>query len=120
LPPGLFIKKTVLQIHYKLLKERGIYKDNIDRLKEVAENAMPFRIKHRQVCLIPIILNKIFTLSKPLPEKFIESLADAKGFDKSAFLQVHQSGEQLTSVRLNPGKALPGQTHCQTGERILD
>ncbi|HYE56832.1 MAG TPA: RNA methyltransferase [Chitinophagaceae bacterium] len=32
------------------------------------------------------------------------SIADAPGFDAASFQQVHQSGEQVTSVRLNPLK----------------
>ena len=39
-----------------------------------------------------------------LPEKLIHSLESVKGFDKKAFVQVHESGEQITSVRLNPSK----------------
>ncbi len=40
-----------------------------------------------------------------LPGTFINSIKDAKGFDESAFEQVHQSGEQVTSVRINPAKS---------------
>ncbi|MGB8190563.1 MAG: RNA methyltransferase [Chitinophagaceae bacterium] len=32
------------------------------------------------------------------------SLSDAPGFNAPAFLQVHESGEQVTSLRINPGK----------------
>lgn len=39
-----------------------------------------------------------------LPEKFLESLANTKGFDRKAFEKVHTSGEQVTSIRLNPFK----------------
>ena len=39
-----------------------------------------------------------------LPPIFLESLKGLKGFDKDAFEKVHQSGEQVTSVRLNPFK----------------
>lgn len=34
----------------------------------------------------------------------MESLKDVKGFDKEAFGKVHTSGEQITSVRINPVK----------------
>jgi len=39
-----------------------------------------------------------------LPERLLDSLKYTKGFDKEAFLSVHSSGEQLTSIRLNPFK----------------
>jgi 16S rRNA C967 or C1407 C5-methylase (RsmB/RsmF family)/NOL1/NOP2/fmu family ribosome biogenesis protein len=39
-----------------------------------------------------------------LPTELIQSLQNLKGFDEEAFKAVHQSGIQLTSVRLNPGK----------------
>lgn len=39
-----------------------------------------------------------------LPKQLIDSLANTKGFDKAAFEQVHASGEQVTSIRLNPFK----------------
>ena len=41
-----------------------------------------------------------------LPEPFIQSLQKLKGFDEDAFQAVHQSGGQITSVRLNPDKIL--------------
>lgn len=39
-----------------------------------------------------------------LPSSLLHSLIGLKGFDENAFVQVHESGEQITSVRLNPGK----------------
>lgn len=42
-----------------------------------------------------------------LPESLSASLKGTKGFDKEAFEQVHASGEQVTSVRLNPQKPVP-------------
>jgi 16S rRNA C967 or C1407 C5-methylase (RsmB/RsmF family)/NOL1/NOP2/fmu family ribosome biogenesis protein len=41
-----------------------------------------------------------------LPQHLLDSLAGIPGFDKEAFVQIHESGEQVTSVRLNPGKGL--------------
>jgi 16S rRNA C967 or C1407 C5-methylase (RsmB/RsmF family)/NOL1/NOP2/fmu family ribosome biogenesis protein len=41
-----------------------------------------------------------------LPEKLIQSLQGIKGFDEDAFVQVHASGGQVTSVRVNPAKVL--------------
>lgn len=39
-----------------------------------------------------------------LPGKLIASLKDIDSFDKEAFEKVHASGEQITSIRLNPIK----------------
>lgn len=42
--------------------------------------------------------------SVELPVLLIQSLANIKGFNKETFEQVHASGEQVTSVRINPAK----------------
>ncbi|HEV8285849.1 MAG TPA: hypothetical protein VGQ09_16165 [Chitinophagaceae bacterium] len=39
-----------------------------------------------------------------LPEKLMQSLEGMEGFDRGAFEKVHASGEQITSVRINPSK----------------
>jgi 16S rRNA C967 or C1407 C5-methylase (RsmB/RsmF family)/NOL1/NOP2/fmu family ribosome biogenesis protein len=39
-----------------------------------------------------------------LPEKLLRSLEGIEGFDKEAFERVHQSGERVTSIRINPLK----------------
>jgi 16S rRNA C967 or C1407 C5-methylase (RsmB/RsmF family)/NOL1/NOP2/fmu family ribosome biogenesis protein len=39
-----------------------------------------------------------------LPEEFLRSLEGITGFERQSFLQVHQSGEQVTSIRLNARK----------------
>lgn len=39
-----------------------------------------------------------------LPQQFLDSLTDINGFDREAFVQVHNSGEQVTSIRLNRPK----------------
>ncbi|MES2373513.1 MAG: RNA methyltransferase [Bacteroidota bacterium] len=41
-----------------------------------------------------------------VPQKLLQSLEHVKGFDREAFEQVHASGEQVTSVRLNPDKTM--------------
>ena len=41
-----------------------------------------------------------------LPKELLNSLAHAEGFDKEAFKKVHASGEQVTSLRINPSKAI--------------
>jgi len=40
-----------------------------------------------------------------LPEKLLASLEGIEGFDKEAFEGMHQSGEQVTSIRINPFKS---------------
>jgi 16S rRNA C967 or C1407 C5-methylase (RsmB/RsmF family)/NOL1/NOP2/fmu family ribosome biogenesis protein len=40
-----------------------------------------------------------------LPQQLLDSLTGIAGFDKEAFIQVHESGEQVTSVRVNAAKA---------------
>jgi NOL1/NOP2/sun family putative RNA methylase len=39
-----------------------------------------------------------------LPTAFIQSIQNAAGFNQAAFEQVHQSGGQVISIRLNPAK----------------
>lgn len=39
-----------------------------------------------------------------LPQSLIQSLKNVTGFDEQAFQSVHQSGEQITSIRLNSKK----------------
>ena len=39
-----------------------------------------------------------------LPLELLRSLEGVKGFDKETFIKVHESGEQVTSIRVNPKK----------------
>ena len=39
-----------------------------------------------------------------LPIELLRSLEGVKGFDEDAFVKVHESGEQMTSIRVNPNK----------------
>ncbi len=39
-----------------------------------------------------------------LPVSLLASLEGLKGFDKEAFKDIHSSGEQITSIRINPSK----------------
>ncbi len=39
-----------------------------------------------------------------LPPSFLDSLESVKGFDRVPFEKLHESGEQVTSIRLNPSK----------------
>ncbi len=45
-----------------------------------------------------------FFIVKKLPEIFLESLEGIEGFNKDAFIKVHEAGEQVTSIRINPAK----------------
>jgi NOL1/NOP2/sun family putative RNA methylase len=45
-------------------------------------------------------------LDLQLPSDLINALQNVNGFNETAFKQVHQSGTQLTSVRLNPLKKI--------------
>ena len=40
-----------------------------------------------------------------LPTSLINSMNDLPGFNREAFVDVHSSGEQVTSIRINPWKA---------------
>ena len=44
-----------------------------------------------------------------LPSALINSLQTVKGFNEAAFRQVHESGEQVTSIRINPNKLVNGE-----------
>ena len=44
-----------------------------------------------------------------LPTSLTSSLHDATGFDHDAFITVHELNEQVTSIRLNPGKVSSNQ-----------
>lgn len=46
-------------------------------------------------------------MQKVLPSNFIDSLTGTPGFDKTAFISVHETNEQITSIRLNPHKPTP-------------
>ncbi len=46
-----------------------------------------------------------------LPESFLNSLKGLPGFDKESFVRVHDLGEQVTSLRMNPMKFVDSTTH---------
>lgn len=41
---------------------------------------------------------------KQLPKELLQSLQGINGFDEASFKLVHQPGEQITSIRINPAK----------------
>ena len=53
-----------------------------------------------------------------LPEAFIQSLQNVQGFNEEAFKAVHQSGGQITSVRLNPAKIKSQKSKVKTEEAV--
>ena len=54
-----------------------------------------------------------------LPVALLLSLQNTKGFSEEAFKAVHQSGEQVTSVRLNPEKFKIQNSKFKTEEKVL-
>ncbi len=46
-------------------------------------------------------------MSQILPQAFIDSLAGVQGFNKDAFVSVHEALKQVTSIRVNPLKPSP-------------
>lgn len=52
-------------------------------------------------------MSKSFSLTLPLA--LLNSLETVPGFDRKAFEEVHNSGEQVTSIRINPAKFNPLQ-----------
>ena len=53
-----------------------------------------------------------------LPEKLLQSLEAIKGFDREAFEKVHASGEQVTSIRINPQKLSEASQVPSTGGHL--
>lgn len=50
-----------------------------------------------------------------LPHQLLDSLTGIAGFNKEAFVQIHESGEQITSIRLNPAKMPTGNRESAIG-----
>ncbi len=55
-----------------------------------------------------------------LPGLLMDSLKGVKGFDEQAFKKVHVSGEQVTSIRFNPGKGSMVNGEWSMGNSIHD
>ncbi len=53
---------------------------------------------------------------KQLPASLMASLKNIKGFSREAFQQVHASGEQVTSIRINPVKVKSDELKVKSGE----
>ena len=54
-----------------------------------------------------------------IPEKLLQSLEGIKGFNKKTFEQIHQSGEQVTSIRFNQKKYSPMVNGEWSNENII-
>jgi NOL1/NOP2/sun family putative RNA methylase len=54
---------------------------------------------------------------KQLPEKLISSLEGLPGFNRGSFERVHESGEQVTSIRINPWRAGNGKRQTADGKQ---
>jgi 16S rRNA C967 or C1407 C5-methylase (RsmB/RsmF family)/NOL1/NOP2/fmu family ribosome biogenesis protein len=54
-----------------------------------------------------------------LPQQLLDSLTGIAGFDREAFIQVHESGEQVTSVRVNAAKAAMGSRQSAIDQLLL-
>ncbi len=57
-------------------------------------------------------------MSKPLPQPLIDSLQNVPGFEETSFVAIHQSGQQVTSVRFNPAKVKDGEANAHTFKKI--
>ena len=53
--------------------------------------------------------NQSIQLSLTLPVQLLKSLEGIKGFDKEAFITVHEKAEAITSIRYNPFMTVIGQ-----------
>ncbi len=52
-----------------------------------------------------LIAYSLFSFAQmPLPAELLQSLQNVQGFNEHSFKAVHESGEQVTSIRINPKK----------------
>lgn len=51
-----------------------------------------------------------------LPEVFLQSLEGVAGFEREAFVDVHERGEGVTSIRMNPAKFAVGSEQWAAGD----
>ncbi len=64
----------------------------------------------------------------PVPTRLLESLEKVNGFDRNSFIKLHNSGEQVTSIRLNPFKPVTATSEwvaeqvkwCPYGRYLLE
>ena len=53
-----------------------------------------------------------------LPSLLLQSLQNVEGFDEAAFVAVHESREQITSIRINPSKEFNANSHFGNAEKV--
>lgn len=54
-------------------------------------------------------------MSQKLPSPLLASLQTANGFDENTFIDIHESGNQITSIRINPNKISDTQHSLSAG-----
>ncbi|MEP7166214.1 MAG: RNA methyltransferase [Ferruginibacter sp.] len=57
-------------------------------------------------------------MSQKLPAALLNSLQTVKGYDEDAFKKVHESGEQVVSIRSNPRKRSTPNTQQSTLQKV--
>ena len=57
-------------------------------------------------------------MAKEIPVALLASLKDVEGFDEIPFVQTHQSGKQIVSIRINPSKFDIGQVSFNVEAKI--
>ncbi len=57
-------------------------------------------------------------MAKEIPVALLASLKDVEGFDEIPFVQTHQSGKQIVSIRINPAKFDNGQVSFNVEAKV--
>ncbi|MFZ4770723.1 MAG: RNA methyltransferase, partial [Ferruginibacter sp.] len=57
-------------------------------------------------------------MAKEIPVALLASLKDVEGFDEIPFVQTHQSGKQIVSIRINPAKFDIGQVSFNVEAKV--
>ena len=57
-------------------------------------------------------------MAKEIPVALLASLKDLEGFDEIPFVQTHQSGQQVVSIRINPAKFDIGQVSFNVEAKV--
>lgn len=57
---------------------------------------------------------------KKLPEELLQSLQNVEGFNEETFVKIHESNDQVTSIRINPAKVNSQWSIGNTESSIVD
>ncbi len=57
-------------------------------------------------------------MDRKIPDALLTSLQNVAGFEEDSFIQTHESGDQVISIRMNPAKFSIEQTYFETTEKI--